>query len=297
MSMKECYDCYAVDSFVVDYREGTVVCQSCGCVQESHLISENSELRTLSKETSSLGEDSSNRIGGRANSLLSDQGLSTYVSGTSNDIAFWTKKIGTSGSDKTLLKGFRNIQDYCHTLNLNEKVEEEAKKIFREISEKRGLKGRQHLAVIAACIFIAARNTNQSRSIKELICVTSLMRGDLHRSISLIQKHTPSRGNLTPAAEYAQQLSVQMNLSHKLQKVARCLAQRSNEKGYVTGKNPMSVAGAAVYMTCVLAGMPKTFSEVSRASAKKDVTIKNCYKIMCKYQKELLVGLENFCYK
>lgn len=295
MSIKQCPECFALDSFLVDSREGNVVCQSCGRVQQSRIIDEYSESRNFAKEATTKGEGDLKRIGSANISLLSDSGLATYISdgGLGSQLTKISQRSTHSAIDKTLNKGFRNLEDYCRHLNLADKVEEESKKIFKFICEKKALKGRQHLAVIAACIFMAARKTYQSRSIKELSIVMQVDRSDIHRSISLIQKHMPSRWKLTPAAEYAEQLAVHLGFPQRYIKYTKVLAQRTSDKGLVTGKNPMSVAAASVYMIAIVAGLGRALAEVSEVASKKDVTIRNCYRIMCIHKYDLLAGFDS----
>jgi len=292
MSLKSCPECFGVDSFLVDYREGNVVCQDCGCVNETRIIDESAESRSFSKESSFLGSDDSKRICSANINLLSDKGLCTYISNKESPLEKWNQRLTQTGIDKTLNKGFKNIDEYCHFLHLSDQVAEEAKKTFKLICEKKALKGRQHIAVLAACIFMGARKSSQSRSIKELSRTMCVERGDIHRSISLIQKHMPSRWKLTPASEYAEQLAVVLKFPPLLQVASKTVARRAHDSGLVTGKNPMSVAAAAVYMVGVTAGCVKAFTEISEVASKKDVTIRNCYKVMYSHKHQLLSGFD-----
>jgi len=71
----QCEECKSKD-LVTKQREGTIVCQSCGLVQQSRIIDETSEWRTFSTETSNSGGNPS-RVGGRLNPYLSNYGIDT----------------------------------------------------------------------------------------------------------------------------------------------------------------------------------------------------------------------------
>lgn len=86
--MSQCVECKSERSFVVDDREGTVVCVNCGRVQAERIIDDTAEWRNLTEEDGSMGSDP-RRVGMPNNELLTDKGLCTVISG---DI----KKIGIS---------------------------------------------------------------------------------------------------------------------------------------------------------------------------------------------------------
>jgi len=50
---------------------------------------------------------------------------------------------------------------------------ENAKLIFKTITEKHGIKGRSYMAMISACVFIASRKNNP-RSIREISKITNM---------------------------------------------------------------------------------------------------------------------------
>lgn len=295
MSGRHCIDCRAVDSFLIDYREGNVTCGTCGRVQESRIIDESSEWRNFSKENSARGGDETKRAGSANITMLADQGLCTFISsdGTKDSmLARYGQRSAQSGLDKTLQKALRSFEEYCNVLTLNRNVEEEAMKLFKTISEQRALKGRQHNAVVSACIFLAARASYSSRTIKDIINVTQADHTDTLRCISMIKKVTPSRG-CNPAEEYAQQLSVRLKFNPKCQRGAKIIASRAIEKGMLTGKNPMTVAGVSVYMVSCVAQLDIKLPEISRASNKTENTLRNCYKNIFSRRFELLKDIDS----
>ena len=80
--MTECEECRSKE-LVIKQREGTIVCEGCGLVQQSRIIDESSEWRTFSSETSNSGTNPS-RVGGKLNPYLSNYGIDTQVKGGAN---------------------------------------------------------------------------------------------------------------------------------------------------------------------------------------------------------------------
>ena len=71
----KCFECFSKD-LVIKTREGTIVCQNCGLVQQQRIIDESSEWRTFSSETANSGANPS-RVGGKLNPYLSNYGIDT----------------------------------------------------------------------------------------------------------------------------------------------------------------------------------------------------------------------------
>lgn len=107
-----CSDCKRTTEVVFDHAAGDTVCSECGLVLESHSIDETSEWRTFANES---GDNDPVRVGGPANPLLTDGGLSTVISkpnGTTSD--FLTSSLGRwqnrgSNPDRSLILAFKTI--------------------------------------------------------------------------------------------------------------------------------------------------------------------------------------------
>lgn len=296
MSGLECIECKAVGYFEIDYREGNITCKCCGRVQQSGIIDETSEYRNFAKESSSRGGDDPRRVGEANNDLLNDRGLYTIISGNgtkANSLSRWAQRSTQCGTDKTLVRGFRTIDTYCHLLNLNDRVAEEAKKIFKEVGEQRQLKGRPHEAVVGAIVFLACGNLNNPHSLREIATISNCEIKQITKCCSLIKKLAPSvSANVNSPLYYAGRFAVKLGFPEILRKAATEVARRAVDKGIVTGKHPMSVASASVYLVGQMSNnFKKTFSEVSESSTMKDVTIRNCYRAMFPYRFELASGL------
>jgi len=198
-----------------------------------------------------------------------------------------------SSADKQLMKGFQSIADLCNNLNLNDVCAEDAKLIFKTISDQRGLKGRSYMAMVAACVFIAGRRNNP-RSIREISKITNIEQKEILRCYSIIKKLIPNQiVSGRSAADYATRFAYELNFLTLQARVAKTIAERAIELEILTGKSPLSIASAAVYIVGKLFDCEKSsMSEISEASTMKDVTIKNCVKIMSIRIQDLVNGFD-----
>lgn len=288
----ECTDCRSSEHIVNDYREGIVVCRACGLVQEYRIIDDTYERRNFAKDSSSRGGDDDKRIGGANNHLLEGYGLGTVISAGSakeSQLSYFNIRASNTGTDRALSRGYSTIDDLCRTLNLNDAVAEYAKEIFKSIEEQKKLRGRSHDAIISAIVFIACKRKNNPRSIREISSISNARKKEVTKCFSLIKKLMPAPSATNSAVDYASLFAVKLKFSETLRRASKDVAERAIHMGIVTGKNPMTVASASIYMVGMLTkDYCKTYREVSDVSHMKDVTIRNCYKEMYNYRRDLI---------
>lgn len=289
-----CVECKASHSCIINSKEGTIVCQTCGLVQMSRIIDDTLETRNFSKDATSRGGDDNKRCGGANVDLLSDRGIMTLISGgPDTGLSRWAQRSAQSGADKQLVRGFQAIGELTNNLHLNDVCADEAKLIFKSITEQRGLKGRSYQAMVAACVFIASRKSNP-RSIREISKITNVDQKEILRCYSMMKKLIPTGvvGNHS-AAYYAKRFANELNFSTAHVKAAENIAVKSIELEILTGKSPLSIASAAVYLVGQLFGIDKSsLSDISEVSTMKDITIKNCVKAMSQRLHELIRGFD-----
>ena len=151
----KCFECFSKD-LVTKTREGTIVCQNCGLVQQQRIIDESSEWRTFSSETANSGANPS-RVGGKLNPYLSNYGIDTQVKGVNaSEFSRWSDRSTLSAKDKQITKGMRAIKDMATRLNLKEPAVNKAYEIYKQIEDK-GIKGVSVTAKVATVVFIASR--------------------------------------------------------------------------------------------------------------------------------------------
>eukprot|EP00359_Climacostomum_virens_P005519 CAMPEP_0204911272 /NCGR_PEP_ID=MMETSP1397-20131031/9651_1 /ASSEMBLY_ACC=CAM_ASM_000891 /TAXON_ID=49980 /ORGANISM="Climacostomum Climacostomum virens, Strain Stock W-24" /LENGTH=294 /DNA_ID=CAMNT_0052081763 /DNA_START=350 /DNA_END=1231 /DNA_ORIENTATION=- len=287
-----CIDCGSAEHIVIDYHEGSVVCRACGRVQEDRIIDETYESRSFAKDSSARGGDDGKRIGGANNYLLDGYGLGTVISAGSakeSQLSYLNVRASNTGTDRALSRGFTSIDELCNLLNLNDEVAECGKEIFKKIEEEKKLRGRSHDAIISAIVFIACKRKNNPRSIREISQIYNAKKKEVTKCFSLIKKLIPAPSATNSAVDYASHFAIKLKFSEELRRAAKSVAEKAIHMGIVTGKNPMTVASASVYMVGMLTKeFPKSFREVSDVSHMKDVTIRNCYKEMYNHRRELI---------
>ncbi|PQQ04890.1 hypothetical protein Pyn_24999 [Prunus yedoensis var. nudiflora] len=173
MSDAYCSDCKRQRELVFDHSAGDTVCSECGLVLESHSIDETSEWRTFANES---GDNDPVRVGGPTNPLLADGGLSTVIAkpnGASGE--FLSSSLGRwqnrgSNPDRGLILAFKTIATMSDRLGLVATIKDRANEIYKRVEDQKSSRGRNHDALLAACLYIACRQEDKPRTVKEICC-------------------------------------------------------------------------------------------------------------------------------
>lgn len=129
---------------VEDYRAGDMVCPDCGLVVGDRVVDVGSEWRTFSNDSNSNDRC---RVGGAENPLLDGTDLSTMVgtdraSGSGLDLqgyARYQNRSSITGSDRSLLNAFREIQTMASRINLPKTIIDRANMLFKQVHDQKSL--------------------------------------------------------------------------------------------------------------------------------------------------------------
>jgi transcription initiation factor TFIIB len=159
--------CNNLDNHFISHEK--ILCRICGMDIEniSHLPEKSYENKNNSHH------------GMPVNELLPDTNLGSVVSGThyKNYNMRLVQQVNNytlmSYKDRSVLIVFNQISECCRRHDINDKIIDEAKGIYKHISSKKISRGSNRLGIIASCVFLAAKNTGNPRSSKEISKVFS----------------------------------------------------------------------------------------------------------------------------
>ena len=113
------------------------------------------------------------RCGLAMNPLLPEASVGTTIKpGYYNKTMNKTKRMNDWNSmtykERSLNKIFNEIQLVCNNNNLKPKIAQEAKSLYKIMSENKISRGNNRKGIIAACIYFSCKNCNVPRSTKEI---------------------------------------------------------------------------------------------------------------------------------
>ncbi|CAN1124683.1 Transcription initiation factor IIB-2 [Linum perenne] len=256
MSDAYCSDCKRQTEVVFDHSAGDTVCSECGLVLESHSIDETSEWRTFANES---GDTDPNRVGGPTNPLMADSGLSTVIAkpnGASGD--FLSSSLGRwqnrgSNPDRGLIQAFKTIATMSDRLGLVATIKDRANEIFKRVEDQKSSRGRNQDALLAACLYIACRQEDKPRTVKEICSVAN---GATKKEIGRAKEYIVKQLGLETgqsvemgaihAGDFMRRFCSNLGMNNQAVKAAQESVQKSEE--FDIRRSPISIAAAVIYI-------------------------------------------------
>nr|CAD1830502.1 unnamed protein product [Ananas comosus var. bracteatus] len=324
-----CPDCKKATEVVFDHSAGDTVCSECGLVLEAHSIDETSEWRTFANES---GDNDPVRVGGPANPLLADGGLSTVIAKPngahgeflSSSLGRWQNRgsnpdrsssspsrpsppwpTGAAASFPSLSVSLLQRSDMG--LGLVATIKDRANEIYKKVEDHKSSRGRNQDAIFAACLYIACRQEDKPRTIKEISSVANgatkkeigrakeyivkLLEAEMGQSMEMGAVH---------AGDYMRRFCSHLGMTNQAVKAAQEAVRKSEELDI--RRTPVSIAAAVIYMITQLSEEKRPLKDISVATGMAEGTIKNSYKDLYPYASRIIPAtfakeedLKNLC--
>lgn len=269
---------------ITDASSGEIVCGSCGYVMVEKSVDPNPE--HISDATEFITKT---RNGPEQSLTMYDMGMMTVISdkdamgrSLSGDMksTFGRLKVLNSrsrmaSSNRTLRSALFLLYSLKTRLALPDSVAENAAYFYRKAMQKKITIGRSAKGIMSAAVYLACRQTDIPRSLVDISQAAGVSRKEVSRAYrNLIEKLEVSIDPCNPS-EFVTKIAHEAKISEKVQRDALKMLLRLCQQGTSAGKNPMALAAATLYLSCVLNGERKTQSEIAKASGVTAVTIRN----------------------
>jgi len=285
-----CPDCNST-SVRRDYQQNVKICSDCGRILKEDIKDRGPEWRAFD---SSEHEEKS-RAGPPSTETIHDKGLSTQIDWKNRDgrgknlspqrrsrmyrLRKWQKRIRVSGAkDRNLATALSEIDRMSSQLGLPDSVRESASKVYREAVNQDLIRGRSIESVASASLYGACRENQVPRSLKEITEVSRVGKKDIGKSYRLITRELGIRLPPIDPARYVARFSSDLGLPGETRTEAITIIREAKDKRLTSGKSPVGIAAAAIYISAYLTGERKTQREVAKVTDMTEVTVRNRYK-------------------
>lgn len=136
-------------------------------------------------------------------------------------------------------------------------------------------------AAAAACVVLALREKNITRSLREVANAADITQKELGRQLSQFQKYTqlsPSGCLTNNVNGFLPRFSQSLELDYKTLSLAKHIVNETCARNMLVNHHPSSVSAAAIYFASQLTGVKRTQSEVSKATLVSEVTLRKVHK-------------------
>ncbi|KAH7907144.1 cyclin-like protein [Hygrophoropsis aurantiaca] len=291
-------------NIVEEFGSGDLVCGSCGLVLGDRIVDTRSEWRTFANDE---GDDPS-RVGAASDPLLEGmEQLDTVISfrdggsGIARELQRAASRSQNSRSERNLLTAFRDIGSWCDQFSLPKTISDIAKQLYKRSDEEKLLRGKPLEAVIAACIFIACRQAHVPRTFREICNLTHVSKKTLGQCYKALEQafnlapgasaHSANAASTSGPENLLVRYCNHLDLPPNVQSICGDIIVAARKLGIADGRSPVSIAGGAIFFTCLLLGKPKPARDISAVAGVSEGTIRLVYKLYLE-EKEQLVKKE-----
>ncbi len=288
--INECPECKS-EKLKKDYSRAEIVCNDCGLVLDEDLIDYGPEWRAFDSEQ----RQKRARTGMPETPLMHDKGLTTTIDWKNKDfygrsipnknrsriyrLRKWQRRLRTSQyQERNLMEALRHLDRMSSSLGLPRSVRENSAVIYRKAMDKNLIRGRSIDGVVAATIYAACRQCNVPRTLDEISQKTDIKRKEIGRNYRHINKSLKLNLRPTKPKQYLTRFCNELDLSSKTRVRADKILKKATNQELVSGRGPIGLAAASLYMASVLSGEKRTQKEIAETSGVTEVTIRNRYK-------------------
>ncbi len=272
---------------VTDQDTGELCCGKCGLVVTEKVSETGAEWRSFAND-----ETNRTRVGAGTSLTMHDMGLSTIIGTQNKDstgkpltsamkssierLRTWDSRTQAhSSAERNLRQALNDMDKLKDKLALSDAVIEKAAYIYRKAMEKKLVRGRSIQGLVAACLYASCRNTETPRTLDDIAKGINIRRKDVARCYRLIFRELELKMPVVDPVKGVSRIASIAKLSEKSKRKAVAILERAKKLGIVSGKDPMGIAAAALYLACISTGEVKSQKDISIASGVTEVTIRN----------------------
>jgi transcription initiation factor TFIIB len=286
----KCPECGSTN-LIHDYDTGETVCGGCGLVLHEQMMDKGPEWRAFTQEE----KESRSRVGIPTSYSVHDKGLSTAIGRVDRDafgrklplstrLQMWRLRKWQirsrvhSSVDRNLAQAMAELDRLSDKVYIPGPVKEKAAVIYRKALDKGLVRGRSIAAIAAAALYAACRTTKTPRTLREISEASLVDKKDVARCYRLLLRELDIQMPIADPLTYVSKIAERTGISGQTQGLAIKILNEARLKRAASGKDPMGLAAAALYIACLQSNEKKTQKDIAEAAGVTEVTVRNRYK-------------------
>jgi transcription initiation factor TFIIB len=290
----KCPECSS-KNLVHDYDSSETICGDCGLVLYEQTLDRGPEWRAFTQEEKA----SRSRVGMPTSYSIHDKGLSTTISQIDRDafgrrlpqstrLQMWRLRKWQirsrvhSSTDRNLAQAMSELERLSGKVNISPPLREKAAVIYRKALDKGLVRGRSINAIAAAALYAACRKSGSPRTLLEIAQASLSHKKDVARCYRTLLQELDFHMPLSDPLTFVSKIAEKNGVSGKAQGTAIAILGEARRKRFSSGKDPMGMAAAALYIACLQNNEKVTQKDIAEASGVTEVTVRNRYKALKK---------------
>ena len=187
------------------------------------------------------------------------------------------ERTAGAGSRAELRETLSEVNRVAVKLNLDSDVRRRAADLSTEVRASSFGHGIPHAVLAASALYIACREGRVPVTLREFADTSGSDARDVGRCyLALLENMHISRPSMNGRG-YVSHLSLKRPVSDQARKMSQDIINRMSTQG-LGGRNPMTLAAAALYLACCSLGENVTQSEVAEAAGVGEESVRECCK-------------------
>jgi transcription initiation factor TFIIB len=250
-------------NIITDPETSELICSNCGLVisteraQESrpewhyfdHGSPNNYRIRTGMPTSLARHDMGLSTIIGRTDRDYTGNRITTSVKSTIDKLRILDYRTQLySATDRSLKKAFSELDILRDKLALPDSVVEKTAYIYRKAQQRGMIRGRTVSAMLAAAIYIACREIRIGKTLKDIAEGSNVKEKTLSQSYRILLTELDIKTPMLDPLKCITKISSKMKLNERITRQAMSIMYEAIKKEATTGKDPMGLASAVLYM-------------------------------------------------
>jgi len=284
-AVNKCPEC-GRNKLFINKEKGEIICKLCGYVIEDSLMDFGKE-RVIDNEDfekrSRSGAPFDPRV---ANNLITEVGSNVDLFKLPKKTQIMIKRIRkknrwtSSALEQNLNNGLGQLKIISGYLNIPDRVEKEAARLYRMAAEKGITRARSTEKLIAACVYVASKMQDMPKTLNEVAEASKLDKHVIAKTYKLLLRRLGMKLMPTSPVDFVGRFASELGLNPDIQTKTVKMIEKIQKMGLNSGKNPTSLAAVSLYITALLNKTKVTQTKIAKVSGITETTLRNRCKEM-----------------
>lgn len=186
--------------------------------------------------------------------------------------------------ERTLYNVFEQLANKTANHGIHNKILDDAKVLYKKVSEKKISRGDNKEGLIASCIYYACLLNKVPRSTKEIARMFHIDPNVLTKGNARFQDLLKLNVECTGSDDFVCRFGSKLNMDWNDIQKCKDLSKRLDDLEIVSENAPTSVAAGTIFYYCMNNSIDFTKKQIAEVCEVSEVTITKCYKKLLKYK-------------
>ena len=266
-----------VSTTIIDFETGEMICQNCGVVLQDNIPFDGRDDNTFPKSTHT------SQVSNRSTLRFHDMGLATIIDKSNHDskgrpieykmkqdmrrMRLWDSRSPAKNMfGKNLRIALSEMEKLKEKLSLSDCIIERAAYIYRKAAKIQLTRGRSVRGILGACVYIACREMDTSRTIIEISKNLQEPRRSIAKNYRMLFQNLRLTVSVPDPIKCIVKIANNLEISENTKREAIHVFDTLKEKKLTAGKKPDAIAATVIYIASVKTDIDLSQQKISKVS-------------------------------